>query len=58
MQVADPAEVKKEIAVQLDNTPEERKKLQEQAGQNVEALMQVDVASPNKIGRASCRERV
>lgn len=49
MQIADPEEVKKEIAVQLDNTPEEQKKLKQQAEQNVEALMQADIASPNKM---------
>lgn len=49
MEVAKPEEVKKEIVIQTNSTPEEVKKIKEQADQNVEALMQLDAGSHNRM---------
>lgn len=45
MQVADPEEVKQEVALQVVSPPEEMSKLKSQAEKNAEALMQIDLDS-------------
>lgn len=45
MQVANPEEVQKEVALQVRTPPEELNKLKEQAEKNAEALMQIDLDS-------------
>jgi uncharacterized protein YaaN involved in tellurite resistance len=45
MQVANPDEIKKEVALQVVSPPEEMSKIKEQAEKNAEALMQIDLDS-------------
>jgi uncharacterized protein YaaN involved in tellurite resistance len=45
MQVANPEEIKKEVAIQGSTTPAEQSQLKAQADKNAEALMQIDLDS-------------